>query len=156
QRTREEAHGGAGEPSVFGFVALGDPGPLRQLIEAVAREIVRLDYSVTVVGSEAASAPLEWYSEVERTHDFVLYVGEASAPGWNQWVSRQADRLFRVGRGGRPPPPAWSNGAAPAPLQAQQLVDLILLQPANIQATSGSEAWVDAAEPARLFHLRRA
>lgn len=156
-RTRQgsNSQGSVGEPSVFGFAPIGEPGLLRPLADSLAREIARLDYKVTVIGSEAASAPIEWYSEVERTHDFVLYVGEATEPGWSHWVSRQADRLFRVGRGDRPPPPAWSNGAAPAPLQAQQLVDLILLQPANIHAPSGSEAWADAAEPARLFHLRR-
>lgn len=155
-RTREEAsQGGMGEPSVFGFAPIGQPGLLRPLVEALAAEIVRLGYKVTVVGSEAASAPIEWYSEVERTHDFVLYVGETVEPGWSQWVSRQADRLFRVGRGDRPPPPAWSSEAAPAPLQAEQLVDLVLLQPANVRFPSGSEAWQDAAEPARLFHVRR-
>src|SRR5206468_2385495 len=76
-------------------------------------------------------------------------------PGWSQWVSRQADRLFRVGRGDREPPPAGSGDNFPAPLQAQQLVDLILLQPADTRFPSGSERWVDAADPARLFHLRR-
>jgi NTE family protein len=151
----EEPHGGAAEPSVFGFAPIGEPGLLRPMVESIAREIARLDYSVTVIGAEAASAPLEWYSEVERTHDFVLYVGEASEPGWSHWVSRQADRLFRVGRGDRPPPRAWSHDAAPAPLQAEQLVDLILLQPPSIRFPSGAEAWQDAAEPARLFHLRR-
>ncbi|HKR89084.1 MAG TPA: patatin-like phospholipase family protein [Phenylobacterium sp.] len=157
QRTREEGpRNGAGgsEPSVFGFVPIGEPGSLRPLVEALAAEIVRLAYSVTVVGAEAGAAPLEWYSEVERTHDFVLYVGETSEPGWTQWVSRQADRLFRIGRGDRPPP-AWSNGQAAAPLQAEQLVDLILLQPAGVRFPGGSEAWLDAAQPARLFHLRR-
>lgn len=155
-RTREAGRqGGTGEPSVFGFTSIGQPGLLRPLVESLAREISRLDYHVTVVGSEAASAPIEWYSEVERTHDFVLYVGETTEPGWSQWVSRQADRLFRVGRGDREPPPTWSNDNFPAPLQAQQLVDLILLQPANTRFPSGSEAWLDAADPARLFHLRR-
>ncbi|CAN7295439.1 patatin-like phospholipase family protein [Phenylobacterium sp. LjRoot219] len=156
-RTREEsANGGAlGEPSVFGFTPVDQPGLLRPLIEQVAREIGRLGYRVTVVGAEASSAPIEWYSEVERTHDFVLYVAEAGDAGWRQWVSRQADRLFRVGRGDRPPPPALPGVDLEAPLEAQQLVDLILLQPPNIRRPSGSEAWLDAVTPARLFHLRR-
>lgn len=155
-RTREEGRqSSTGEPSVFGFTSIGQPGLLRPLVDSLAREISRLGYHVTVVGSEAASAPIEWYSEVERTHDFVLYVGETEEPGWSQWVSRQADRLFRIGRGDREPPPAWSNDNFPAPLQAQELVDLILLQPANIRFPSGSEAWVDATDPARLFHVRR-
>ena len=152
---RAQAKGGAGEPSVFGFTPIGDPGPIRPLVEAVGREIEALRYKATVIGSEAASAPIEWYSEVERTHDFVLYVAEAGDAGWGQWVSRQADRLFRVGRGDRKPPRVIPSAYLAAPLQAQQLVDLILVQPANARAPSGSEAWLDAVQPARLFHLRR-
>jgi NTE family protein len=155
-RTREEhANGAIGEPSVFGFTPVGQPGLLRPLVEQVAREIGRLGYLVTVVGAEAATAPIEWYSEVERTHDFVLYVAETTDAGWRQWVSRQADRLFRVGRGDRPPPPALPGADLEAPLEAQQLVDLILLQPPTVRRPSGSEAWLEAVAPARLFHLKR-
>jgi NTE family protein len=155
-RSRQAAGRGAmGEPSVFGFVPLGQPGLLRPLVEQIAVEIARLDYSVTCIGAEAATAPTEWFSEVERTHDFVLYVAEVSDTGWRQAVSRQVDRLFRVGRGDRKPPKVTPNPYLAAPLQAQQLVDLILLQPASARTPTGSDAWMDAAQPARLFHVRR-
>jgi len=155
-RTRDEAaHRSAGEPSVFGFTPLGQPGPLRPLVERLALEVTRLGYTVTVVGGEAASAPTEWHSEVERTHDFVLYVAEAADAGWRQWVTRQVDRLFRVARGDHAAAKAAPNAYFAAPLQAQQLVDLVLLQPPGIRFPSGSEAWADVAQPARLFHLRR-
>jgi len=61
--------GGVGEPSVFGFVSLGNSGALRPLVERLAREIVKLGYDVTTIGAEAQSAPTEWFSEVERVHD---------------------------------------------------------------------------------------
>lgn len=153
-RTRQAArHGGAGEPSVFGFTPLGEPGPLRPLVERLAREIEAQDYSVACIGAEAAGAPTEWFSEVERAHDFVLYVADGPNAGWRHAVSRQVDRLFRVGRGDERPPPPIPAGAQ-APLQAQQLVDLILVQPSQAAMPRGSEAWMDAAQPARLFHLR--
>jgi NTE family protein len=153
-RTRQEAsRGPVGEPSVFGFVPAGDVARLRPLVEAVAREVAALGYSTAVVGAEAARAPLEWFSEVERAHDFVLYVAEVTDAGWRKSVSRQVDRLFRVGRGDRKPPAADAHFAAP--LQAQQLVDLILLQPPGVTFPTGSAAWLKATDPARLFHLRR-
>jgi NTE family protein len=155
-RTRQSAtRGGMGEPSVFGFVPLGQPGSMRPLVERIAREIARLDYSVTCIGVEAQHAPTEWFSEVERTHDFVLYVAEAADGGWRQVVARQVDRLFRVGRGDREPPKEEAAPVIASPLQAQQLVDLILIQRADAVAPSGSEAWVESANPARLFHVRR-
>jgi NTE family protein len=154
-RTRQAAdRGPMGEPSVFGFIPFGQPGPLRTLVERIGREIGRLGYAWTCVGVEAQSAPTEWFSEVERTHDFVLYVAEASDGNWRHVVSRQVDRLFRVGRGDRKAPRAL-DGSPRSPLQAQQLVDLILLQPPGNTRPSGSEHWMDAAQPARLFHLRR-
>ncbi|WP_414695669.1 patatin-like phospholipase family protein [Phenylobacterium sp.] len=148
-------HRSMGEPSVFGFVALGQPGQLRPLADRLAREIRKAGYSATTIGAEAHSAPTEWFSDVERNHDFVLYVAEAADGGWRQAVARQVDRLFHVGRGDRTPPKAGAAGALSSPLQAQRLVDLILLHPAETSRPSGSEAWLDAAQPARLFHLRR-
>jgi NTE family protein len=147
--------GGVGEPSVFGFVSLGQSGALRPLAERLAREIAGLGYSVTTIGAEAQTAPTEWFSDVERTHDFVLYIAEADDGGWRQVVARQVDRLFRVGRGDRNPPKSETMVDVPSPLQAQQLVDLILLHPAQTVRPAGSEAWLDLAQPARLFHVRR-
>jgi NTE family protein len=155
-RTRQAAqHAGMGEPSVFGFVPAGQPGPLRPLVEKIARELGRLGYSATVVGAEGSSAPTEWFSAVERTHDFVLYVAEAAETGWGQSVSRQVDRLFRVGRGDRGPAARAPRAYAASALQTQQLVDLILVHPANAARPGGTEAWLDATDPARVFHLRR-
>ncbi|MDB5418050.1 MAG: hypothetical protein JWP50_1469 [Phenylobacterium sp.] len=155
-RTRQATRRGTmGEPSVFGFTPMGQPGPLRALVERIALEIGKLGYSVTCIGSEAQNAPTEWFSEVERSHDFVLYLAESTDGNWRYTVSRQVDRLFRVGRGDRKPPLTDAEPPTPSPLQAQQLVDLILLQPSDIVRPSGSAAWMDAAQPARLFHLRR-
>ncbi|UTP41380.1 patatin-like phospholipase family protein [Phenylobacterium sp. LH3H17] len=152
-RSRQAAtKASVGVPSVFGFVCLGEPTPLRAVVDKIAREIGRLGYTVTVVGAEAQNAPTEWFSGVERDYEVVLYVAEAGDQGWRQVVGRQVDRLFRVGKGDTAPP---KDGVATEPLQAQHLVDLILIQKKTTQTPRGSEAWVAAAKPARLFHLRR-
>ena len=151
QTTRK---GPTGDPSVFGFVPAGRPGPLRPLVERIEREIQALGYAATTVGAEAAAAPIEWFSEVERVHDFVLYVAERDEPAWASVVPRQVDRLFQVGRGDRP---AQAEGCPPgaATLHAQGLVDLLLVHPAATERPKGSEAWLDASGAARLFHVRR-
>lgn len=154
-RSRQTARRGpVGDPSVFGFVPVGRPGPIRSIVERLEREISALGYQVTTVGAEAASAPTEWFSEVERTHDFVLYVAERDEAAWAAFVPRQVDRLFRVGRGDRP---AEASGCPPgaATLQDQALVDLILVQPAEAQRPQGAEAWLDGTGAARVFHIRR-
>lgn len=143
-----------GEPSVYGFVSIGEPTPIRPLVDRIAREVGRLGYSVTVIGAEAQHAPTEWFSNVEHDYDFVLYAAEADDQGWRPVVGRQVDRLFRVGRGDTAPPEGAVNKASD-PLQAQRLVDLILVQKRGAQWPKGSEAWLAATEPARLFHMRR-
>jgi NTE family protein len=154
-RSRQATRRGhVGEPSVFGFVPVGRPGAMRPIVERLEREIAALGYAVTTVGAEAASAPTEWFSEVERVHDFVLYVAERDETSWAPFVPRQVDRLFRVGRGDRP---AEHEGRPPgaATLQDQGLVDLILMQPADAVRPHGSEAWLDATQATRIFHVRR-
>ena len=154
-RSRQTARRGpVGDPSVFGFVAAGKPGPIRPVVERIEREIAALGYAVTVVGSEAAAAPTEWFSEVERVHDFVLYVAERDETAWAPFVPRQVDRLFQIGRGDRPPTPE-PPPAGSAALHDQQLVDLILVQPAELERPAQSEAWLDATGAARVFHVRR-
>jgi NTE family protein len=154
-RSRQNARRGpVGEPSVFGFIPVGRPGPMRPLVERLEREIAALGYDVTTVGSEADSAPTEWFSEVERVHDFVLYVAERDEPGWAAFVPRQVDRLFRVGRGDRMAEgPTCPPGAAT--LQEQGLVDLILVQSPDAGRPTGAEAWLDATTAARVLHVRR-
>lgn len=142
-----------GEPSVFGFVPVGQPGPLRPLVERIEREIAALGYAVTTVGAESEAAPTEWFSEVERVHDFVLYVAERDQPSWTAFVPRQVDRLFRVGRGDMP---AESDGGAAgaATLQEQGLVDLLLMHAPETERPHGSEAWLDVTRASRVFHAR--
>lgn len=154
RRARQaQTHAAIGDPSVFGFIAVEPGAAIRPIIERLARCIENLGYSVTVEGGESLLAPTEWFSNVEREHDFVLYVAEADETAWKHVVGRQVDRLFRVGRGDRTPPasiPSYASG----PLQAQRLVDLILLQSAGLARPTGSAAWMEATQAARLFHLR--
>ena len=154
-RSRQTARRGpVGDPAVFGFVAVGRPGPIRPLVERLEREIEALGYQVTTVGSEAVTAPTEWFSEVERVHDYVLYVAERDEAAWAPFVPRLVDRLFLVARGDRPPQVQGSLPGA-VTLREQGLVDLLLVQPSDIERPNGSEGWLDATGAARVFHARR-
>ena len=155
-RNRQSSSGPVmGEPSVFGFIGLSARVKVRPLVTEIAARIGKLGYRTTIVGAEALMAPTEWFSNVERDHDFVLYVADAEEISWKSLVSRQGDRLFRIANGADPPPPALPEAVAVETLQSQQLVDLILLHPPNQSHPIGSEAWAATMRPARLFHLRQ-
>ncbi|MDI1363925.1 MAG: patatin-like phospholipase family protein, partial [bacterium] len=154
RRARQaQTHAAIGDPSVFGFIAVEPGQAIRPIVERLAHCMETLGYSVTVEGGESLLAPTEWFTNVERAHDFILYVAEAEETAWKHVVGRQVDRLFRVGRGERTPPPVIPSYAS-GPLQAQRLVDLILLQSAGLKQPAGSDAWMEATQAARLFHLR--
>jgi NTE family protein len=154
-RNRQSSSGVVlGEPSVFGFIGLSHGVQVRAQAERIASRIGKLGYRTTIVGAEAMRAPTEWFSNVERDHDFVLYVAESDELAWKTLVGRQGDRLFRIAMASDPAPPPLPDALAAEPLQVQQLTDLILLHPADAGAPSGSEAWVASLRPARLFHLR--
>ncbi len=154
-RARETGAGVVlGDPSVFGFVAIGEGPRLRALVDRIADAIRSLGYSVTVIGEEAGSAPTEWFSNVAHAHDFVLYVAESDETSWQLLLARQVDRLFRVAHGGSAPPDAKKQRGLDA-LERHGLVDLILLQNPTCAAPHGSADWSRAMEPARLFQMRR-
>lgn len=153
-RTRQAAGKAAvANPTVFGFIAVDPSRKIRPLVEKIALEIARLGYSVTVAGSEASSAPTEWFSHVEGDHDYVLYAAEADETQWKPIVGRQVDRLFEVGRGDRPAPEAMDHHASMT-LRDQHLVDLILIQRPECRHPAGSDAWLDLTQANRLFHIR--
>ena len=124
-----------GEPSVFGFVPLGRPGA-----HAAAGGAHRpRDRPARLFGHRAwasrpQTAPTEWFSEVERTHDFVLYVAETRRRRLAQrgrrarWTGCSASGAATASRRTSTPSPRRGS-----PLQAQSLVDLILVQPADTQ-----------------------
>lgn len=142
-----------GEPSVFGVVGVLPGQPVRAFCERLSDAIEQTGFSAVVVGAEALSAPTEWFSNVEASHDFVIYAAEFADLGWRQLVGRQVDRLFLLGHGGKTPPTQHEPYASDA-LQRARLVDLVLLQNADLEQPTGSEAWLDETCATRLFHLR--
>jgi NTE family protein len=152
RRARQaQTHAAIGDPSVFGFIAVEPAPPIRPIVERLARAS-NLGYSVTVEGGESLLAPTEWFSNVEREHDFVLYVAEADETAWKHVVGRQVDRLFRVGRGDarRRPHPLLRLGPAAGPAAGRP-------DPAAAgqrHPPQGLGPGLDATQAARLFHVR--
>jgi NTE family protein len=141
----------AADPTVFGFVGVS-ARPIRPFVDLVEAEITALGFTVKTIDSTALRSASGWFSRVEETHDFVLYVAERHEVAWSHLCARQVDRLFTVGRAAEDPPRERGWGADP--LQSQRLVDLILIHKPTTDRPSGTEAWLKALNPARWFHVR--
>jgi NTE family protein len=153
-RARGATGSSLSEPAVFGFVGVGERVKVRELVEGIERAVAALGYVVTTVGAEAASAPTEWFSNVEASHDIVLYCAESADEAWKPVIGRQVDRLFRVGNGSARPPRDRQLYAS-EPLRQQHLVDLILIQDPERASPRGSDAWLGKDTSQRLFQVRR-
>ncbi|WP_296820627.1 patatin-like phospholipase family protein, partial [Brevundimonas sp.] len=149
RRTRDEGRSAA-DPSVFGFVSMRGR-PIRAFVDRVAASIVGLGFTVQVIDQSALTSAADWFSRVEETHDYVLYVAEKEDAAWAQLCARQVDRLFLVGNAlalptGEPP-------GLPSDDEAHRPTDLILLRDPGV-APDNAAVWIAALAPARWFHLR--
>ncbi|MGA0543852.1 patatin-like phospholipase family protein [Brevundimonas sp. VNH65] len=149
-RARDQSTGAA-EPAVFGFVG-ARPRPIRAFVERVAAAVAAMGHTVQVIDETALRSAADWFSRVEDSHDYVLYVAEADQPAWAALCARQVDRLFVVGDALTPPP-----AVAPArDLEGlrRQFTDLILLRDARMTRPANTAVWLDAVSPGRWFHVR--
>ncbi len=147
QRARDQRSGG-GEPSVFGFVS-ARPRPIRAFVERIAAAIQADGFTCQVIDHSALASAADWFSRVEDTHDYVLYVAELDEPAWASLCARQVDRVFVVGNGLLAPPnrPMPHSGV----LDAQRRTDLILMRDPRMQRPANTAAWLDAIQPGRWF-----
>ncbi|MFN7281660.1 MAG: patatin-like phospholipase family protein [Brevundimonas sp.] len=147
QRARERAPG-VTDPTVFGFVSVR-PRPIRAFVERVAAEIEAMGFTCEVIDHSALSSASDWFSRMEDTHDFVLYVAELDEPAWANLCARQVDRLFIVGDALTAPPRSIPARTAHG---LQQFTDLILLRDPRMRRPANTRVWLDADDPGRWFH----
>jgi len=151
---QDEEMASPSEPTVFGLIAVDGSVEARALAEAIAEAIGAMGSSAAVAGIEARGETAEWFSALERAHEFVLYAVEAGQTAWSGQVRRQADRLVWLAAGaGTPPAPSADPLDPVTPLHRQ--ADLVLVHDTDCPAPTGSGAWRVALASARHFHLRR-
>ncbi|GGF23547.1 patatin [Aliidongia dinghuensis] len=75
--------------------------PMEELMGALIDRLRRTGKRVHRFGDDMSGQPIEWYDEIERCHDLVLYEARPAEPeldGWSRFCLRQADRIMLVGR----------------------------------------------------------
>ncbi len=94
----------------------------------------------------------DWFSRVEASRDFVVYVADATASPWTQLCLRQADCVLLVARASAVPAPwpALAAAASAEPVRAR--LDLVLLHEQG--GPSGTGRWLAQHTFALHHHLR--
>jgi NTE family protein len=147
-----EPHGLRARPKMFGIAAIDGSVSARRIADALAGEMISLGFATTVLHAWHAAHSPGWWSEVEASSDHVLCAAESDEAAWSAICRRQVDRMILLGRGDHPSPPECGLCAS-EPLQANGLVDLVLLRRGGSRPEDPSP-WLDLVQPKRLFHLR--
>ncbi|WP_406851735.1 patatin-like phospholipase family protein [Brevundimonas sp. BH3] len=137
-------------PTVFGFVSARSQ-PIRPFVDAVHKAVETQGYRARIIDRNAMTRATDWFSRIEDSHDFVLYIAETGDPLWANLCARQVDRLFIVGDPDNcpPPDPARRNGDSEL---VHQLTDLILLSEKPLSLRTPCQPWLKAMAPGRWFH----
>ncbi|WP_396593751.1 patatin-like phospholipase family protein [Brevundimonas sp. R86498] len=146
-RARERAPG-VTEPGVFGFVSVRTR-PIRAFVERVAARIEQQGFTCQIIDQSALSSVADWFSRMEDSHDYVLYVAEQDEPSWANLCARQVDRLFIVGDALTAPPRTIPTLTAHG---LEQFTDLVLLRDPRMSRPANTAVWLDAVRPGRWFH----
>lgn len=146
--------GPAHKAAMLGFVAVCDSVEMRTIAERLGKAMRRLGVRVAVLGSEGMNATAPQLSALEDAHDFVLFAAESGQGEFTQFLGRQIDRLILVGATDTPLPRTPFRFGALA-IHRHQLLDLVILHPADTRAPRSTVRWRAAAPAARLFHARR-
>ncbi|WP_297802784.1 patatin-like phospholipase family protein [uncultured Brevundimonas sp.] len=150
RRTRQK--GTTDFPSVHGFISARE-APIRPFVDSILAAIEAEGYRAKIIDREAMTLASDWFTRVEDTHDFVLYVAESSDPAWANLCARQVDRLFIVGDPAVAPPPQSGRRNGDTEL-VHQLTDLILLSPTPVSQRPRSQPWLEVMSPGRWFHCQ--
>jgi NTE family protein len=144
-----------GEPtSILGFVAAGPGLVVRDVVEALARDLRKLGKRTIVLGSEAAGWDPAHLSRLEESNDLILMAAEHDQGDFIAFCARQIDQLVLVGAAETAPaslPIDLTSGA----IEAHRLIDVIRIHAADATTVRGSDPWFDAAPVSRVFHVRR-
>lgn len=140
-------------PKVFGFVASSPTIEIEKRAREIANAIISMGKTVAIIDDNDQHQAIEWFDEIERTHDFVIMCAQLGDSVWSQTCLRQSDRIWVFGRTDAKP----SNPLLPdsiSPIQEFRLVDVILIKQVGKAQISSAREWLGAANASRLLTWR--
>lgn len=149
ERTLEGRHQSP-PPRTLALVPAHDGIDMDALTERLGEALARFGEVAAVDPEHFLEAPIAALHAVEAAHKFVLYVGRAGQPAWNERCRRQADCLLLVADATRPPS---SLEQMPPECESHQSTALALLQPGRI-VVGAARAWRERLGVGMHHHLR--
>jgi NTE family protein len=104
---------------------------------------------------KAAQKAGDWFSNQEKTHDFVLYVADCDATAWTRFCLRQSDCILMLARGDAAPTQFAAVGPRRSHVPENIPIDLVLLWRDRIEPGK-TKNWLALLNPRAHHHVRSA
>lgn len=143
------------EPKVFALVGTSPTIDLGLRARTLKASLAKMGLKTRIIDqAEGDDKPTAFFDECERENDLVILTSEIGDNAWFKLSTRQADRIWVLGRAdARPSHPLMPEVQSPA--LALKLVDVVLLHPGVERKAARPAEWLDAAGAVRVFHWSR-
>lgn len=142
------------EPKAMAFLPATPGDDALSFAHGLADGMRAVGKTVRIITDSDISKSSKWFSKVEAENDFLFMCAEKEHSGWWALCTRQADRVMIVANAGDP----RASVLPPELLQQRsdhQLLDLVLIHPAETKMPAGTSAWRARLPVNRHFHIRQ-
>ncbi len=141
------------EPKTIALLPASHNSDVTLVLEQLTRVFIEDGVEYTVISAANGLDSLNRLNKLEAQCDLVLFLGEPGEVAWNAKCARQADRILIIANASERPHSELSIEIL-RQRAIHQLVDLILLQPDNIDLPAKTTTWLDTIPVNRHFHIR--
>jgi len=128
---------------------------IRPILQKIAASLEALG-TVTVVSAEEMSGRTSsWFSEVERSSDFVLLQADYGPTAWTRFCVGQCDRIVAVAQGDSAPANGYLLGPDRMDIPRDRPLSLVLLWRGAIVPARTTD-WLKSVNPSAHHHIRSA
>lgn len=149
---RDEGHQADSLPKVYTLLSTSPTIDLVLRARALQSALARFGKTAAIVSEiEGSEKPTAYFDALEASHDVVILTSVIGATPWFRLATRQADRIWVLGRSdARPSTPLMPEDDSPA--LRLKLLDVILIHPGAERRASRPQEWAQAAGARRVFH----
>jgi NTE family protein len=149
----QEGRGRTFQPRTFALVTIDDGIDHRGFGERFGAALGLIGDTFLVCRDECQNLTANELFQIEKAHEYVVYLTERDSPAWSRLCLRQTDAILVVAKGDHPPPamvPSFVDiaGSPDLPLA------LVLNWDADVQPERTAD-WIKLTGASRQFHIRR-
>ncbi len=138
----------------FALIPVSGSVPCSDFARGLRDALTNIGFETSLLDSESADQTTEWYDNVERMNDIVLYEANADIDNWTWLCHRQADRILLVVDPRDPPCDLPAGDRRPGRKQMQPM-EIVFLQPPEVRQPLPVGRWLDRLNINVHWHVRR-